>query len=78
MPTLEEAVNAQNRETRSAILGLGNFELSEKFNKFSYQEMPSTASLTSRGQQENQSMVVRSLANAGDIVLSVRSSPDVP
>ena len=34
VPTLEEAVNAQYRETRRAILGLGNFELSEQFKKF--------------------------------------------
>ena len=33
VPTLEEAVNAQYRETRRAVLGLGNFELSEQFKK---------------------------------------------
>ena len=33
MPTLEEAVDAQYRETRRAILGLGDFELSEQFKK---------------------------------------------
>ena len=33
VPTLEEAVNAQYRETHRAILGLGNFELSEQFKK---------------------------------------------
>ena len=34
VPTLKEAVNAQYRETRRAILGLGSFELSEQFKKF--------------------------------------------
>ena len=34
VPTLEEAVNAQYRETRRAILGSGNFELFEQFKKF--------------------------------------------
>ena len=34
VPTLEEAVNAQYRETRRAILGLGNFELSEHSRNF--------------------------------------------
>ena len=33
MLNLEEAVNAQHRETRRAILGWGNFELSEPFKK---------------------------------------------
>ena len=34
MPTLEKAVNAQYRETRKGILGLGIFELSEQFKNF--------------------------------------------
>ena len=33
VPTLKEAVNAQYRETRRAILGLDNFELSQQFKK---------------------------------------------
>ena len=36
VPTLGEAVNAQYRETRRAILGLVNFELSEQFKNVFY------------------------------------------
>ena len=38
VPTLEEADNAQYRETRRAIIGLGNFELSEQFKKLFIQK----------------------------------------
>ena len=34
VPTLKEAVNAQYGETSRAILGQGNFELSEQFKKY--------------------------------------------